>query len=480
MDSKRMKWTTLAFMAFSTVWGFGNVLNGFLYFNGTQVMFSWVLMFALYFVPYALMVGELGSAFKTSGGGVSSWVLSTTGPKVAYYAGWTYWACHITYIASKSSGGLKALSWAVYRNGEKYDSFPTFAVQLVTLAVLLIFCYVASRGLNPLKKLATLAGTSMFVMSILYIIMMFAAPAINPQGGFVSLDLSIKSLIPQFNVKYFTSLSILVFAVGGCEKISPYVNKIDNPSKGFPRAMITLAGMVVVCAMLGTVAMGMMFDPAEINASADSFNAYNSNGSYWAFQKLGNYYHIGDTLLIIYAICNAIGQLSTLVISIDAPLRMLLDNEDAREFIPSKLLKKNDAGAYVNGIKLVALLSGAIILIQSFVPGAAVVLKQLTKLNSVCMPLRYLWVFWAYIALRKAGDKFKPEYRFVKNQGVALFFGIWCFGVTAASCILGMYDADPFTFALNVITPLVLTALGVILPIIAKKENKNTAANTAA
>lgn len=480
MDSKRMKWTTLAFMAFSTVWGFGNVLNGFLYFNGTQVMFSWVLMFALYFVPYALMVGELGSAFKTSGGGVSSWVLSTTGPKVAYYAGWTYWACHITYIASKSSGGLKALSWAVYRNGEKYDSFPTFAVQLVTLAILLIFCYVASRGLNPLKKLATLAGTSMFVMSILYIIMMFAAPAINPQGGFVSLDLSIKSLIPQFNVKYFTSLSILVFAVGGCEKISPYVNKIDNPSKGFPRAMITLAGMVVVCAMLGTVAMGMMFDPAEINASADSFNAYNSNGSYWAFQKLGNYYHIGDTLLIIYAICNAIGQLSTLVISIDAPLRMLLDNEDAREFIPSKLLKKNDAGAYVNGIKLVALLSGAIILIQSFVPGAAVVLKQLTKLNSVCMPLRYLWVFWAYIALRKAGDKFKPEYRFVKNQGVALFFGIWCFGVTAASCILGMYDADPFTFALNVITPLVLTALGVILPIIAKKENKNTAANTAA
>ncbi len=476
MDSKRMKWTTLAFMAFSTVWGFGNVLNGFIYFNGTQVMFSWILMFALYFVPYALMVGELGSAFKTSGGGVSSWVRSTTGPKVAYYAGWTYWACHITYIASKSSGGLKALSWAVFRNGEKYDSFPTLAVQLVTLAILLVFCYVASRGLNPLKKLATLAGTSMFVMSILYIVMMFAAPAINPQGGYVTLDFSLKNLVPQFDVKYFTSLSILVFAVGGCEKISPYVNKVENPSKGFPRAMITLAGMVVVCAMLGTVAMGMMFDPAEVN---ENFNAYNSNGSYWAFQKLGNYYHIGDSLLIVYAICNAVGQLSTLVISIDAPLRMLLDNEDAREFIPSGLLKKNDAGAYVNGIKLVALLSGSIILIQSFVPGAAVVLKQLTKLNSVCMPLRYLWVFWAYISLRKAGEKFNPEYRFVKNQAVALFFGIWCFLVTAASCILGMYDTDPFTFALNVITPLVLTALGVILPMIAKNEKTNKAGKAA-
>jgi amino acid transporter len=340
----------------------------------------------------------------------------------------------------------------------------------VTFAILLIFCYIASRGLNPLKKLTTLAGTSMFVMSILYIIMMFAAPAINPHGGYVTMHFTAKNLIPTFDVKYFTSLSILVFAVGGCEKISPYVNKVENPSKGFPKSMITLALMVVVCAILGTFAMGMMFDPVDVN---NNFESYVSNGSYLAFQKLGNYYHVGDALMIIYALCNAIGQLATLVLSIDAPLRILLDNEDSREFIPSKLLKQNDKGAYVNGIKMVAILSGSIILIQSFVPGAAAVLTQLNKLNSVCMPMRYLWVFFAYMALRKNIDKFNPEYKFVKNQGVAMFFGGWCFLVTAACCILGMYSDDPFTFALNVITPFVLVALGVILPLIAKREKAN-------
>ena len=439
MDSKKMKWTTLAFMAFSTVWGFGNVLNGFVYFNGIQVIFSWILMFALYFIPYALMVGELGSAFKESGGGVGSWISKTTGPKLAYYAGWTYWACHITYIASKSSGGLKALSWAVFRNAETYDTLPTLAVQLTTFAVLIFFCWVASRGLNPLKSLATVAGTSMFVMSILYILMMFAARAINPAADYVSMDLGAKSFIPEFNVKYFTSLSILVFAVGGCEKISPYVNKVKDPSKGFPRAMITLAIMVVVCAILGTFAMGMMFDPAEINASEDSFNSYVSNGAYWAFQKLGAYYKVGDLLLIIYAICNAIGQLSTLVISIDAPLRMLLDNEEA----------------------------------QQFVPGAAVVLTQLTKLNSVCMPMRYLWVFAAYIALRVAGKKFNPEYRFIKNDKMAIAAGVWCFFITAACCLLGVYDANTFTMCLNIATPIVLVILGIILPMIRKREDAN-------
>ncbi len=469
-DSKKIKWYALAAMGFSTVWGFGNVLNGFIYFNGVQVILSWALMFALYFVPYALMVGELGSAFKNEGGGVSSWLHQTTNAKLAYYAGWTYWACHITYIASKGSGGLKAVSWAVFRNAETYDSIPTLYIQLATLAVLLLGCFIANRGINPLKKLLTLAGTTMFIMSLLYIVMMFAAPMVNPTAEYVKMDLSLQNLLPNFNVAYFTSLSILVFAVGGCEKISPYVNKVENPSKGFPKGMIALAVMVMVCAILGTVAMGMMFDPAEINASDEAFSSYAANGGYWAFQRLGEYFHIGDTLLIIYALCNTISQFAVLVLSIDAPLRMLLDNEHTTQFIPTALQKKNKYGVHSNGILLVLALAGAIILVQSFVPGAAAVLRQLTKLNSVCMPMRYMWVFVAYLALRKAIDTIPAEYRFVKSQAVARFFGVWCFAVTAACCILGMYDKDMFTFALNIITPVVLTLLGIILPRIAKNE----------
>ena len=228
--------------------------------------------------------------------------------------------------------------------------------------------------------------------------------------------------------------------------------------------------MVIVCAIFGTIAMGMMFDPAVI---ADNFDSYNANGAYWAFERLGEYYGVGNLLMIIYAACNAIGQFSTLVVSIDAPLRMLLDNEDARQFIPTKLLKKNKYGAYVNGIWMVVILSGSIILAQVLVPNADTVLRQLTQLNSVTMPMRYLWVFFAYIMLRKHNEKFSREYKFVKNNGVALGFGIWCFFLTAACCLLGMYkQGDLYTTLLNVITPVVLVALGLILPAIKKREGK--------
>lgn len=473
-SQKKIKWYMLSFMCFSTLWGFGNVVNGFMYFNGIQVIFSWIWMFALFFLPYALMVGELGSAFKDLGGGVTSWVQETAGSKVGYYAGWTYWACHVTYIASKGSGGLKALSWMVFQNAETYDTFPTLYVQLATLVVFLFFCWVASRGLNPLKKLATLAGSSMFVMSILYILLMFAAPVINPNGGFASIDWSWDSFIPTFDVSYFTNLSILVFAVGGIEKISPYVNKMDgDPARQFPKSMMFAAGMVVICAIFGTFAMAMMFDPAVVFASAESQTAYIANGAYWAFQKLGEYYGVGNVLMIIYALCNAIGQFSTLVVSIDAPLRMLLEDPITSQSVPKQLLKQNKYGAYVNGIWMVVILSGAIIVAQTVVPGAASVLAQLNKLNSVCMPLRYLWVFFAYFMLRKAADeKFPRAYKFVKSRGIGKFFGILCFLIVLVFSVLGMYSPDPFTMVLNVVTPIVLTLLGLIFSVIRKKQDE--------
>lgn len=87
------------------------------------------------------------------------------------------------------------------------------------------------------------------------------------------------------------------------------------------------------------------------------------------------------------------------------------------------------------------------------------------------MPMRYLWVFAAYIGLRKARDRFDPEYKFVKNQYIAIAAGAWCFVVTAASCIFGMYKpGDLFITVLNIITPVVLISLGLILPAIKKRE----------
>lgn len=83
-EEKKLRWYNLALMAFVSVWGFGNVVNNFAN-QGLQVIVSWVLIIGLYFVPYALMVGELGSVFKDGKAGVSSWIRSRFSERHSHY-----------------------------------------------------------------------------------------------------------------------------------------------------------------------------------------------------------------------------------------------------------------------------------------------------------------------------------------------------------------------------------------------------------
>lgn len=470
-QKKNLLWYNLAMMAFVSVWGFGNIVNNFAN-QGLTVIVSWILIIGLYFVPYALMVGELGSVFKDSKGGVSSWIRGTFGTTLAYFAGWTYWVVHIPYLAQKPQAALIALGWTVKQDGNFIKDMNPMTAQLLTLAVFLLFLWIASRGITSLKVIGTIAGTSVFVMSLLYVVLMLAAPAIRGIQP-AAVDFSIKKLVPNVNFSYFTTLSMLIFAVGGSEKISPYVNNMKKPSKDFPKGMIALATMVAISALLGSIAMSMMFDANNIPSDLKM------NGQYYAFQILGEYYGVGKLFIVIYALANLLAQISALVFSIDAPLKVLLADGD-KNFIPKALTKTNKYGAPINGYIMTAVLVGILIIVPALGIGDMNSLFDwLLQLNSVVMPMRYLWVFLAFIGLKKAADKYKSEYKFVKNDKFAMIIGIWCFVFTAFACIMGMFPNNIeafsgqwcFQVSLNVVTPFILIGLGFILPIIAKKTN---------
>ncbi|MFQ9311343.1 MAG: APC family permease [Paraclostridium sordellii] len=475
-QNRNLTWQNIALMGFVMVWGFGNVVNNFAN-QGLTVVFSWIFMIALYFVPYALMVGELGSAFKDSQGGVSAWIRSTTTPMLAFMAGWTYWVVHVPYLAQKPQALLIALSWAISPSGELAEvlkALNPLILQSMVLAVFLVFLYISTKGVKVLKVIGNIAGMSMFIMSLLYIVLGLAAPAIT--GHVATPDITVKSFVPKFDFAYLTTLSMLVFAVGGCEKIAPYVNNTKNPSKNFPKGMLVLAGMVAVCALLGSIAMGMMFNA---NAIPEDLMM---NGQYYAFQLLGEHYGLGSLFVIVYALANTAAQLSALVFSIDAPLRVLLGEADSN-FIPKALSKTNKNGVLVNGYIMTAILVSTLIVVPALgIGNTNELFNWLLKLNSVVMPMRYLWVFLAYMGLKKMSSKFKTEYKFIKSNKFGFIVGAWCFGFTAFACIMGMFPTDVPTFSsewifrvsLNVITPLVLMGIGLILPVIAKKTNGNS------
>lgn len=475
MNQKQIRWFTVGLIAFNMVWGLGNVVNNYSQ-QGISVVTSWLLILALYFIPYALIVGQLGSTFKDSRGGVSSWVENTSTKRLAYYAAWTYWVVHIPYLAQKPQAILIALGWAIKGDGTMVSAMPVNLVAIASLVIFLLFLYLSTKGLSTLKVIGGLAGTAMFVMSILFILLAVGAPAIHSSMEIATPNMtSVSTYIPKFDFSYFTTISMLVFAVGGAEKISPYVNQMKNPSKEFPKGMFLLAGMVAVSAVLGSIAMGMLF--ASDNIPADLM----TNGAYSAFQKLGAYYGVGNLLMVVYALTNMIGQISALAFSIDAPLQILLADADPM-YVPEWLRKRTAKGTLKNGYLLTGILVSVIILLPLLgIGNMDALVKWMTNLNSVVMPMRYLWVFFAYMMLNKAWKNYHSEYKFVKNPKIGFIAGAWCFFFTAFACILGMvpkldFATDPkawwFQLMTNILTPVVLILIGMILPAIARRDQK--------
>lgn len=474
-QGKKIMWYNLAFMGFTTVWGFANIVNGYAYYGGLPAVVPWILIMALYFVPYALMVGELGSTFKDTEGGVSSWIMSTTAPVFAFFAGWMYWVVHMPYLSQKPNQIMVAISQAIFQEN-KVEDRPLIFVALVSFAIFLLAVFITTRGVNMIKKVATIAGICSFVLSLLFIAMIWAAPAITHPHGMQDIKWSFDTFSPNLNTSFFTSFCILILAVGGAEKIAPYVNKMKKPEKSFPKGMIAVAVMVAICAILGTIALGMMFPAVTSDKQKQDLLL---NGAYMAFEKLGAYYHVGNLFKIIYAITQAICFSAALIISIDAPLKILLDNADTK-YLPSGLLKKNKRGIYTNGLIMVVVIVGILIIVPAFGIGNEKALNEfLTKVNAVCMPLRYCWVFVAYFFLKKSFSKKESGYKFVKSKGFGMVIAAWCFILTLASCIVGMFvkkadgeGVDWFQTSLNIIIPIILVCLGFIMMAFARKSNK--------
>lgn len=203
------------------------------------------------------------------------------------------------------------------------------------------------------------------------------------------------------------------------------------------------------------------------------------NGAYSAFQRLGQYYHIGNTLMITYGLTNSIGQIAALIVSIDAPLRILLSGHND-QYVPKSLMKLNKHGVFINGYKMTGVLVGILIMVPALgIKNIQELYNWLLNLNSIVMPLRYLWVFVAFMLLSKHMTKFHSDYRFVKNKTIGWLLGFWCFIFTAFVCVLGMvpkisFLADPHSWFLqlgmNIVTPIVLIALGLIMPMIARRD----------
>jgi amino acid transporter len=203
------------------------------------------------------------------------------------------------------------------------------------------------------------------------------------------------------------------------------------------------------------------------------------NGSYYAFQALGQQYHVGNLFMYLFAWTEVFYLIALLAVLLDAMTRMLI-SDTGEHYMPKFLRKTNAAGLPVNGYLLTCVLSGFILLLGIFLPDMNDIFNWLLNLNGIISPGVTCWIFYAFMRVRKNPVKYPSSYVFIKNDKLAWLVGFWALAVTAIATAFGIAPQDVTEFSstwwyeliINIVAITVLIGLGAILPLITRRENK--------
>ena len=470
---KYISWQTLAMMAFVTVIGLEDIMYNFQN-QGMAVITSWVLMMFLYVVPYALIVGHLGSVFNKEGGGLSSWVRATDGEFLGYFTAWTYWAASIPYVVDTANCLLVDVGWGLTGTDEFEDPkfLSTAMFTAITFLIFIILTLIEHKFSESMEILANIGGWAMFVMTILFVLLAMAGLA--KSGGRTATPFTWKTIIPKFDLKYFSTVGMLIYAVNGSELVAPYVTRMKDPKREFPKAMIALAVMTCFLTIFGSIALGIYIDANHMP------NDLKMNGEYYVFGAMGKQFGVGNLLVYIYAWSSFFYNVALLSVLLDAMTRMLI-SDTGDKYMPKFLKKTNKDGLPINGYILTVFLSGFIMVLGIFLPDMNDIFNWLLNLNGIISPAVTCWIFYSFMKVRgKNSKKYPSVYRYIKNDTVAWLVGLALLVVTAIATVLGFMPQDVkegtwvwwYELSINIVACLVLIGLGGIFPGIHRREEE--------
>lgn len=121
----------------------------------------YLIMAAVFFIPAALVVAELGSTYP-SNGGLYHWVKISLGDDWASRVSWYYWLNNAVWIASATIFIMDVLSQMLQVLTGIEVSF--FVYILASVVLVWIYIFIAMRPLNESTVLTNIGGIAMITI----------------------------------------------------------------------------------------------------------------------------------------------------------------------------------------------------------------------------------------------------------------------------------------------------------------------------
>jgi amino acid transporter len=244
--------------------------------NGTQA-FTWLVLSAVtFFLPYGLLVAELGSTFPQEGG-LYEWCKLAGGRLYAAFAATFYWIT-VPLLIGGSAAVITIAAFKIFWFGNATYLFGGHLLidVLVELALAFVFIWGITAGaIIALRRGKWIATVGFFVKLALLSIFLVLAGIYAVSGSSKGAHVAVADLVPaNWGLIVSSILPVLVFLWLGVEMQSSAAEEMDNAQRDVPRAILRAGILVVILYSLFVLAILIALPKSQLTAVGSFLTAF--------------------------------------------------------------------------------------------------------------------------------------------------------------------------------------------------------------
>ncbi|MGV8982425.1 glutamate/gamma-aminobutyrate family transporter YjeM [Clostridium sp.] len=439
-STKKLTLVALVLMIFTSVFGFNNIPRSF-YLMGYGAIPWYIISGITFFIPFALMIGEFGAAFRKEKGGIYSWMSKSMGHKYAFIGTFMWYASYIVWMVNISNAIWIVFSNAIFGRDttQTWSLFGLNSTQTIgILGVLWIVgvTFTATKGLDKIRKVTSVGGAAVMLLNVILIV--GAIVVLIGNGGRLAEPIgSVSSFLKSPNPNYQSTLSIFaflvfaLFAYGGIEVAGGLVDETENAETTFPKGIIFASIVIAVGYSIGIFTVGIftnwgkILSPKGVHMGNVGYVTMNNLGYQLARVFGGSEVFsvsMGDWMARYVGVSMVLALTGAFFVLAYSPLKQIIEGTP-KELWPGKMGEIED-GMPHNAMWIQCIAVVVMILLLSFGgEAAAKFFNKLVLMTNVAMTIPYVFISIAFIAFKKNKAIEKP-FEVFKTYRSALVWGI--------------------------------------------------------
>lgn len=409
---------------------------------GNSQFFWWIFLLIGFFLPYAMISAELGTAYEDEGG-IFDWIKRAFGAKWGSRAAWYYYINFPLWM-----GSLAVLFTDVIGSVFKLQlgTFSSIVWQLVFIwAVVTVSCFKISDSKWILNIAAIFKAVLMLAIGILGIYASITRGSAN--------DFSPATFVPGLNIHSLSNISVIIFNFLGFEVVTTFASEMQNPGKEIPRAIILGGIFIAAFYILAAFGISVAVPAKELTASSgliDSFMLLTG--------KTGGFLITLFGLMFLYT-------LAANLISWSLGVNYVACYAAQQGALPSALGRtdKNDMPIGANIIN--GIIASLIVLVAPLIPSEDV-FWSFFALNMVTLLMSYILMFPAFLKLRRTDPKAKRPFKINGGEGKLKLMTYFPMALLVLSVIFSVVPLDKTEFSSKlplIVGTVVAVAIGEVI-----------------